>query len=361
MIDFSDCHINGRTYNGANGSKIGITYNNTNYLLKFSPKPKSNAELSYTNSCFSEDISCKILKTFDLNSQDTMLGTYSDKIVVACKKKKKKGHRFADFASLKNTIIDSENNGYGTELSEILYTIDEQKTYDINENKIKEFFWDMFIADSLLGNFDRHNGNWGFLVEDENSRNAKIAPIYDCGSCLYPQVDVNLAKSILTNKEELEKRVYVFPTFAIKIDNVKINPYNFLTQTDNKDCLKSLKKITERIDLKKINGIIDDTPIMADIQKDFLKTMIKARKELILEVALVKNRDKNIPMPSLLFKNPNKESQVNSQENQLPQDEQKRRQEQHEKEMETISSKLDSMHENLQKDLAEVNHTPTKR
>lgn len=291
MIDFSNCYINGRTYNGANGSKIGIIYDNQNYLLKFSPKPKSKTELSYTNSCFSEDISCKILKTLDLNTQETILGTYNDKIIVACKDFVEKGCRFADFASLKNTIIDSENNGYGTELSEILHTINEQKTYDINKNEIQDFFWDMFIADSLLGNFDRHNGNWGFLVDDENSRNAKISPIYDCGSCLYPQADLNLAKKVLTNKEELEKRVYVFPNSAIKIENIKINPYSFLLQTDNQDCLKSLKKITEKINLKKINEIIDYTPIITDIHKDFLKTIIKARKELILENALIKNKN----------------------------------------------------------------------
>ena len=30
-IDFSNCQRNARTYNGANGSKIGIYYNNENY------------------------------------------------------------------------------------------------------------------------------------------------------------------------------------------------------------------------------------------------------------------------------------------------------------------------------------------
>ena len=24
-------------------------------------------------------------------------------------------------------------------------------------------FWDMFIVDALIGNFDRHGGNWGFI------------------------------------------------------------------------------------------------------------------------------------------------------------------------------------------------------
>ncbi len=287
MIDFSNAYINGRTYNGANGSKIGITYHQQKYLLKFPPKPKANVELSYTNSCLSEDIACKILKTMGFNVQETILGNYHQKTVVACKDFVEKGFKLADFASLKNTIIDSENNGYGTELNEILYTINEQKIYDIHPNELREFFWDMFIADTLLGNFDRHNGNWGFLVEDENSRNATIAPIYDCGSCLFPQADLNLMQNTLNIKEELEKRVYAFPTFAIKMNNIKINPYDFLTQTDDPNCIKSLKKITERIDLNKINRVIDDTPLITAIHKDFLKTIIKVRKELILEFALL--------------------------------------------------------------------------
>ena len=46
----------------------------------------------------------------------------------------------------------------------------------------------MFAADALLGNFDRHNGNWGFLYDPKNKQR-EIAPVYDCGSCLLPQAD----------------------------------------------------------------------------------------------------------------------------------------------------------------------------
>ncbi len=66
-----------------------------------------------------------------------------------------------DFASLKNTIIDSAHNGYGTELSDIVKTLEEQAA--IEPQKLTEWFWDMFIVDALIGNWDRHNGNWGFL------------------------------------------------------------------------------------------------------------------------------------------------------------------------------------------------------
>lgn len=120
-----------------------------------------------------------------LNSQNTILGKYKEKIIVACEDFTANDYKFFDFASLKNTIIDSEHSGYGTELEDILNTIDSQKIID--KNILKEFFWNMFIADALLGNFDRHNGNWVFIIEDK--KNMKIAPIYDCGSCLFPQND----------------------------------------------------------------------------------------------------------------------------------------------------------------------------
>ena len=51
-------------------------------------------------------------------------------------------------------------------------------------------------ADALLGNFDRHNGNWGILV-DEESQTAEIAPVYDCGSCLYPQLGAHEMQAVL--------------------------------------------------------------------------------------------------------------------------------------------------------------------
>ena len=54
-------------------------------------------------------------------------------------------------------MIDSERQGYGTELIDILQTIEEQTL--INKEELSERFWDMFIVDALIGNWDRHNGN----------------------------------------------------------------------------------------------------------------------------------------------------------------------------------------------------------
>lgn len=120
-------------------------------------------------------------------------------------------------------------NGYGTELEEIIQTIEEQQIYDPLE--LKQFFWQMFIADSLLGNFDRHNGNWGFLIDEEN-KTIEFAPIYDCGSCLYPQLTDEKMKEIINNQDEIDNRVYVFPNSAIKHKDKKINYYQYISSLE---------------------------------------------------------------------------------------------------------------------------------
>ena len=218
MINFTNCNINKyKYYGGTNGNKICIIYNNEDYMLKLPYLKKEKT--SYSNSCISEYISCQIIKTLELNVQETILGTFKDKIGVACKDFTGNGYVLKQFAELKNSQIETSENGYGTELNEVIETIDNQTVFD--QKELKNFFWDMFIVDALLGNFDRHNGNWGFLVNAE-LKDIKIAPIFDCGSCLYPQPNDEMLKSILNDEKEMNSRVFVFPTSALKENNKKI-------------------------------------------------------------------------------------------------------------------------------------------
>lgn len=211
MIDFTNCPVNRfRAYGGANGNKINITYQGHSYMLKFPPKPSRNRDMSYSNGCISEYVACHIFEMLGFRTQETLLGNYTDsrgktKLVVACRDFSEDGKRLIEFAHLKNTCIDSEQNGYGKELSSILEAIEEQSIYPSDE--LRQFFWDMFIADAFLGNFDRHNGNWGFLV-DEEKQQAELAPVYDCGSCLYPQLDLERMKTVLQDEAEIDQRIY---------------------------------------------------------------------------------------------------------------------------------------------------------
>ena len=135
MIDFTNCKINKfRYYGGKNGGKICIIYNNEEYMLKFPNVNDGVKEHEYSNSCISEYIACEIIRTLGLEVQETILGTYSSqentKIVVACKDFTRYGKIFKQFAELKNSQIETSKNGYGTELNEVIETIEEQQIYD---------------------------------------------------------------------------------------------------------------------------------------------------------------------------------------------------------------------------------------
>ena len=165
-IDFTNCkRLPGKAYNGANGKKIAVEYGGKEYMLKFPPSAERKpTELSYTNSCISEHIGSSIFNMLGIEAQETLLGTYlvngKVKIVCACEDFISDGSILYDFCSIKNTIIDSEHNGSGTELADVLESIEKQEF--VNSKALLEQFWNVFVIDALLGNFDRHNGNWGF-------------------------------------------------------------------------------------------------------------------------------------------------------------------------------------------------------
>ena len=190
LIDFSNCEVDQtRTYRGANGKKLGINYNDQIYMLKF-PALGKVEDVSYSNSAISEYISCHIFESVGIKTQETILGIFKkdkkEKIACACKDFTVENNELLEFAQVKNgVLLETPSNGYGVELNEVLRAIEEQQL--MPSEQVKEYFWNMFIMDALLGNFDRHNGNWGFIVNRSNKR-IDFAPIFDCGSCLYPQL-----------------------------------------------------------------------------------------------------------------------------------------------------------------------------
>lgn len=277
-----------RFYGGANGNKIGIKLDGDVYMIKFPPK-KEALKISYTNSCISEYICCKVYKAIGIPVQEVFLGKISagekEKIVVACKDFTSPGIVLQDFAAIKNSCIDSSRNGYGVELSEIMAAINEQDI--MPKEDVINRFWDMFIVDALIGNFDRHNGNWGFLI-NTNTNEVSLAPVYDCGSSLLPQADTELQKKILNDPAEMDNRIFLFPTSAIKIDDKKINYYDFLIQAGNQDCNSALKRIFPKINMEAIGRIIEECQYIGKTSKAFYKQYLSERYKKILKPSYLK-------------------------------------------------------------------------
>jgi len=285
-IDFTHDQVIPKTYGGANGPKICVIHDGEPWLLKFPAHTQKNPNMSYTNGLVSEYIGCHIFNLLGIRAQDTLLGSYAkgDKVydVVACRDFTSDGKVLQDFASLKNTVIDSVHNGYGIELSDILDTLNQQELYPREE--LKEHFWNMFVVDALLGNWDRHNGNWGFLF-DNQSHSLELAPVFDCGSCLYPQADEKIMQACLTDRAQVDLRIYQIPTSAIRTDGKRSSYFKMLTTHEIPDLDRALIRMVPQINLEAIAAVIDETPGISNLQKAFYQTMIEARKSALLDIA----------------------------------------------------------------------------
>lgn len=63
----------------------------------------------------------------------------------------------------------------------------------------------------------------------------------------------------------------------------KFGYFELLSSGFDKECTKAFFRIYDRINIEKINDIIENTPFISDIRKNFYKKMISYRKELIFD------------------------------------------------------------------------------
>ena len=280
MIDFTNAIEEFNNYKGSEKKKT-LIYNNKKYLVKFpDPVREKNKNISYINNAFSEYIGSMVFKIVGFRTQNTLLGKYEykgkEKIVCACE----------DFSDNENVLYEFENLALSTnpdkkietELNDIMEVIEENKMIDTEETKQK--FWDMFVIDSIIGNTDRHNGNWGFLL-NKNTGKVEFSPIYDCGSCLNPMLeDEEIAKINETELKNLAINCYS----CLKENGKKINYMAYIKQMKNEECNDAIKRIFANINISEIKKFIDGIECMSDVRKEFYKKIIEQRYEIIKNI-----------------------------------------------------------------------------
>lgn len=280
MIDFTNAIEEFNNYKGSEKKKT-LIYNDKKYLVKFpDPVREKNKNISYINNAFSEYIGSNVFKIVGFKTQNTVLGKYEyngkEKIVCACE----------DFTDNENVLYEFENLALSTnpdkkietELNDILEVIEENKMIDTESTKQK--FWDMFIIDSLIGNTDRHNGNWGFLLNKITGK-AEFSPIYDCGSCLNPMLeDEEIEKISETELKNLAINCYS----CLKEDDKKINYMSYIKQIKNEECNDAIKRLFTSINMDGIKKFIESIECMSNIRKEFYNKIIEQRYDIIKKI-----------------------------------------------------------------------------
>lgn len=308
LVDFNLYQQNQRMYGGTAGRKMGITYDGKEFLLKFPGNLKEqqmkNINLSYSNSPVCEYIGSKIYEIIGLSVHNTILGIRNEKVVVACEDFLKDGDRLYEFDKIKVTFephfLDSngnETNGVGVDLYEIMMTIKEHPfLQDISG--VQEHFWNMFVIDALIGNTDRNNSNWGIIVRKDGKK--EIAPVYDNGNCLNNKWDDEKMKVVLEDAKMLEAEAYKARRCIFELKGRKVNPYQIIEGMEYLECSEAVRKLIPRLGcaMDKIESMIDEIPVLTEVQKRFFNELIKFRYENVLlpvyEKLLVQDRDWDI-------------------------------------------------------------------
>lgn len=280
MIDFTNAIEEFNNYRGSEKKKT-LIYNNKKYLVKFpDPIREKNKNISYINNAFSEYVGSNIFKIIGFKTQNTILGKYEykgkEKIVCACEDFTDDENVLYEFGNL--ALSTNPDKKIETELNDIMEVIEENQMIDTEETKKK--FWDMFIVDSLIENTDRHNGNWGFLLNKSTGK-IEFSPIYDCGSCLNPMLEDEELKKI--NDTEL-KNLAINCYSCLKENGKKINYMTYIKQMKNEECNNAIKRLFNNINLTEIKKFIDNIECMSEVRKEFYKKIIEQRYNVIKEV-----------------------------------------------------------------------------
>ena len=274
MRDYSKYEKTPVMFSGAE-KKFEIIIDGHRYIVKF----QKNSEVGLTYNYVSEYLGSHIFQSIGIPVQETFLGTYDGKNVVVMKNFLEPEDALVAFNGVGESSLERDKELYQYTYEDITAMLTENMK-STNVAETIERFWDMFIVDALIGNFDRHGGNWGFIKRDNKYR---IAPVYDNGSSLYPKLntDEKIAE-VLASQEEIDKRIYQFPASHIKVKNRKSSYFEVISSLQFEACNEALKSIVPRIDLERINRIVDEIEEISELRKQFYKTMLQQRYEKIL-------------------------------------------------------------------------------
>jgi hypothetical protein len=286
MLNFNNGEERLNKFSGSE-KKTTILYDGTLYMLKYPDPIRSNklsGVLSYKNNQFSEYIGSCIFKACELEVQETVLGYFTDKtgkekIVVGCKDFTQDGSTLYEISKLANQAAVSSGKLDATIENVVVIIGDIDMIKDKDE--VLNCFWDMFVIDALIGNSDRHFGNWGIL---DKGGDVQFAPVYDCGSSLGALLDDNeMSKLMATDSLFKNKEYNVVSCYSM--DGKRIF-YHEIFKNPPIGLSEAIKRVTPRIDKAQIHDIVDTTPIISETRKEYLKKAIDIRYEQILLPAL---------------------------------------------------------------------------
>jgi len=296
---FESCEDRLGTYGGQSGYKDSIKIGDDYWIIKYPKNTKSmNAvDISYTTAPLSEYIGSHVYEILGYDVHETNLGIRNHKLVVAVRDFCEYSGQLIEFRTLKNYANDylaekldesfsSTSSSYSIQLEEVLLHL-ENNPLLLKIDGITERFWNQIVVDSLIGNNDRNNGNWGLLQQKDGSR--KLAPVYDNGAAFSNKAGDEKIKKMLDNEERLLSNIQ--NTVSCYCIDGKRMTFSKLLSYDNDGLKKAIiyNYPLIRDNLGNIKNMIYEIPrekdgieVCSDVRKDFYYKLMELRTDLLL-------------------------------------------------------------------------------
>ena len=197
----------------------------------------------------------------------------SSKTAVLCTDFTEKYGKLSSFQEGTDSI-DTNIGNYGYYFKDILHILNSYHRVDFIE--IEDDFWKMYCFDLILGNFDRHAGNWGIC---KSGGMRKFSPLYDNAGCFLPRANFNIILAPEQTEEEWWwERVFIFPRSKIMFETGKRERSNYKEVWDSNIIPKKIKNIFKNLDIDSIiHELFVGENLISCSQKDFYTRYIKLR------------------------------------------------------------------------------------
>lgn len=239
--------------------------------------------------CFSEFIAYKIANLLGIDCQKVTLGSWKSNLACGIEL----FNNGADIIHHYYDINDSSMSSIDTDVRELPYTLDfiidvltHYSSIDIPNEVLVSNFIQMCLFDCLIGNYDRHWGNWGFIG---NKKNYEICPLFDNGSSLYPKFTDEEMLNIMSDKKEIYKIIYEFPKSQIRRTKKKKYLYkDLIMELKQKgyeyEIIKFVNNFESKLDeFSSIFNSVNYNNVISEVRLKFLHDVILLRFNLLIK------------------------------------------------------------------------------
>lgn len=265
--DFSPYELKVSVYDGA-AEKRTMLMDGHLYMVKFgydaAPQEEHPSRTSYVNLPVNEYIGSKVFAASGIPTQDVILGDYKGRSVVACRDfmyEMDPNLMLLHFKQLEISMPGGSSRSKARPDWEFVsQVLDEHDALEGIRARARHRFLQMTCVDALIGNFDRHANNWGFIADRRTADILDLAPVYDCGSSLSPSLSREGMRERVEDPQQMREANMAAPYMAMNVGGKRRKFAFFLTSETARPFRAELPELWPRLSEEVTDRIVEQTP-----------------------------------------------------------------------------------------------------